>query len=144
MSLGSFVIFQGSGPVAKETIFCDILEGVLWIPPPHLDPRMAWMQSETGHYYVWLDLGSNCLHKNHFGKILPGTSSMDQHQTLRCSDADQAELFMSGLISVQTVCKSNNQLFQERGPMACEGETVNDTSARHVPISIQDYKIQNL
>ena len=42
MSLGSFVIFQGSGPVAKETIFCDILEGVLWTPPP---PPRIWIRA---------------------------------------------------------------------------------------------------
>ena len=83
MSLGSFVIFQGSGPVAKETIFCDILEGVLWTPPP---PRIwirAWREYRVRpdiimSGLIWVQ--TVCI-KNHFGKILPGTSSMDQHQT---------------------------------------------------------------
>ena len=80
MWLGSFVIFQGSGPIAKKTMFCDILERVL-CPPPHLDPRMPWMQREDEHCYVLLDLVQTVCIKNNFGKILPVTSSVDQHQT---------------------------------------------------------------
>ena len=55
----SFVIFRGPDQLLKKLCFCDILEGLLRTPSPpspHLDPRMAWTQSEAGHYYVWLDL----------------------------------------------------------------------------------------
>ena len=87
MWLGSFVIIQGSGPIAKETI-CDILEGVLWTPSPHLDPRMAWMQNKAGHCYVLLDLVQTvCIKKwkNSPWNIINGSTS-----DLTLFTADQA------------------------------------------------------
>ena len=96
MWLGSFVIFQGSGPIPKNTIFCDILEGVLWPLPPF--GSMAWMQSEDGHCYVLLDLVQTVCIKNNFGKF-----SLEHHQWINIRpDAVhmqiKPDLFMSGLI----------------------------------------------
>ena len=90
----------------------------LFPPPPHLDPRMAWMQSEDGHCYVLLDLVQTvCIKKME-------KFSLEHQQWINIRpDAVhmqiKSDLFMSGLIYVQTDCKSNNQLFngEDREPV---------------------------
>ena len=134
MWLGSFVIFQGSGPVAKENIFCDILEGVLWTPPPpppYLDPRMAWMQSEAGHYYVWRDLGSNCLHKKSFWKKF----SQEHHQWIKTKpDAVQMQIKPNFLCPAW----SRSKLFAKVIINFSKGEARRPVKGRQLMIRQQD------